>query len=49
MLCAVYGPMEVKLRNELVDRAFIDVVVKPAIGVAGEWRAASAPIGAALT
>ena len=38
VLCAVYGPAEVKLRNERVDRAHIEITVKPATGSAGRER-----------
>jgi len=33
VLCSVTGPAEVKPRNEIVDRAFIEVVFKPASGI----------------
>jgi len=33
VLCSVVGPTEVKPRNELLDRAFIEVIVKPAHGL----------------
>ena len=32
VLCSVVGPAEVKIRNELMDRAFVEVVFKPATG-----------------
>lgn len=32
VLCSVTGPAEVKPRNELMDRAFVEVVFKPATG-----------------
>lgn len=38
MLCSVNGPTEVKLRNELVDRAYVDVIVQPPVGVASTNR-----------
>ncbi|KAI8854449.1 ribosomal protein S5 domain 2-type protein [Chytridium lagenaria] len=34
-LAAVYGPKEVKVREEQIDRAFIDVNMKPLIGLSG--------------
>jgi exosome complex component RRP46 len=33
VLCSVTGPAEVKVRNELMDKAFIEVVFKPASGL----------------
>ena len=32
VLCSVYGPQEVKIKDELLDRATIDVNIKPQIG-----------------
>ena len=34
-LCAVYGPAEVKLNQEKVDRSTLDCIIKPKIGLAG--------------
>lgn len=34
-LCAVYGPTEVKLNQEKVDRSTLDCIIKPKIGLAG--------------
>ncbi|KAJ3218872.1 Exosome component 5 [Dinochytrium kinnereticum] len=34
-LAAVYGPKEVKLRDELIDRAFVEVNLKPLVGFSG--------------
>lgn len=35
VVAAVYGPGEVKIKKEMVDRATIDVVYKPKIGLPG--------------
>lgn len=35
VFASVNGPMEVKPRDELPQEAFIEVIVRPAIGVAG--------------
>jgi len=35
VLAAVNGPVEVQRRDELPEEAFIDVVIRPAAGVAG--------------
>jgi len=35
VLVAVYGPMEVRQRKEIIDRASIEVIYKPDKGVAG--------------
>eukprot|EP00160_Parvularia_atlantis_P019053 Unigene7300_Nuclearia_a/m.22421 Unigene7300_Nuclearia_a/g.22421 ORF Unigene7300_Nuclearia_a/g.22421 Unigene7300_Nuclearia_a/m.22421 type:complete len:212 (-) Unigene7300_Nuclearia_a:38-673(-) len=35
VLCSVTGPIDVKPKNELLDRAFLDVVVRPATGLPG--------------
>jgi len=32
-LCAVYGPVEVKLNQEKVDRATLDCIIKPKVGL----------------
>ena len=34
-LCAVYGPAEVKLNQEKVDRSTLDCIIKPKIGLSG--------------
>ncbi|ORX85177.1 exosome component Rrp46 [Anaeromyces robustus] len=33
VLCSVYGPQEVKIKDELLDRATIDVNITPQIGI----------------
>ncbi|KAI9139633.1 ribosomal protein S5 domain 2-type protein [Paraphysoderma sedebokerense] len=33
VICSVYGPTEVKLKNEQLDRATIEVNVKPSVGL----------------
>ena len=35
IIASVSGPMEVRPRDELPDKAFIEVIVRPAIGVGG--------------
>lgn len=35
VLCGVYGPVEVKIRDEFLDRATIEVNFKPHIGLSG--------------
>ncbi|GAO47148.1 ribosomal protein S5 domain 2-like protein [Saitoella complicata NRRL Y-17804] len=35
LLCSVNGPMEVRLRDEQVDKATIEVIVRPAVGAPG--------------
>jgi hypothetical protein len=35
VLCSVVGPAEVKIRDEKLDRATIDVVARPLVGVPG--------------
>ena len=35
VLAAVYGPAEVKINKELIDRATVDVIYKPKIGLPG--------------
>ncbi|BFZ63397.1 exosome non-catalytic core subunit rrp46 [Saitoella coloradoensis] len=35
LLCSVNGPMEVRLRDEQVDKATIEVIVRPAVGASG--------------
>jgi len=35
VIASVSGPMEVKPRDELPDRAFIEIIVRPAVGVGG--------------
>uniref|UniRef100_U9TRS2 Exoribonuclease phosphorolytic domain-containing protein n=1 Tax=Rhizophagus irregularis (strain DAOM 181602 / DAOM 197198 / MUCL 43194) TaxID=747089 RepID=U9TRS2_RHIID len=36
VLCTVNGPAEVKLRDEKLDKATIDVVVRPLVGAPGK-------------
>jgi exosome complex component RRP46 len=38
---AVNGPIEVGRRDELSEEAAIDIIVRPAVGVAGTLRASS--------
>ncbi|OUM66283.1 hypothetical protein PIROE2DRAFT_40917 [Piromyces sp. E2] len=33
VLCSVYGPQEVKIKDELLDRATVDVNITPQIGI----------------
>lgn len=33
VLAAVYGPTEVKARRELIDRATLEVILRPATGI----------------
>jgi hypothetical protein len=35
VLAAVYGPVEVKQSKEKPDRTVVEVIVKPATGIAG--------------
>ena len=35
VLAAVYGPKEVKIKDEKLDRAFIEVIFKPLVGLSG--------------
>ena len=37
VLCSINGPAEVKLRDEKLDKATIDVVVRPLVGTSGNW------------
>lgn len=34
-IASVSGPMEVRPRDELPDKTFIEVIVRPAVGVGG--------------
>lgn len=36
-LCSVYGPGEVKIVKELAERAYINVVYKPRVGITS-WK-----------
>jgi exosome complex component RRP46 len=36
MLASFHGPQEVRIRDELVDRATLEVVHRPLDGIAGE-------------
>ena len=36
VLCAVNGPIEAQRREELPEEAVVDVIIKPATGVAGK-------------
>ena len=38
VLCSVNGPAEVKLRDEKLDKATIDVVVRPLVGPPGKYN-----------
>ena len=35
VLCSVTGPADVRIRDEKLDKATLDVIVRPAVGVAG--------------
>ncbi|CAG8751294.1 7857_t:CDS:2, partial [Funneliformis mosseae] len=35
VLCSINGPAEVKLRDEKLDKATIDVIVRPLVGTTG--------------
>ncbi|KAG9289832.1 hypothetical protein G9A89_015412 [Geosiphon pyriformis] len=35
VICSIYGPAEVKIRDEKLDKATIDVIYRPLIGVSG--------------
>lgn len=37
-MCAVYGPGEVKIMKELAERAYVNVVYKPRIGVSSKSK-----------
>lgn len=36
MLAAVYGPAEVKVSKEIYDRATLEVLIQPKVGLPGE-------------
>ena len=36
VLAGVYGPAEVKISKEIYDRATLEVVIQPKVGLAGE-------------
>ena len=40
VLAAVYGPVDVAVRSELPDRAFLEVILKPASKMAGVFEKA---------
>jgi len=35
VMCAVYGPAEVKVHKEIIDKATVECIVKPKVGLAG--------------
>lgn len=35
-MASVYGPMDILHKNEIIDRATIDVLVKPPVGLPGD-------------
>ena len=37
-MCSVNGPMEVKIKDELIDKCSIDVVYKPSIGATSNLK-----------
>jgi ribonuclease PH len=37
VIASVSGPMEVKSRDELPDQTFIEIIVRPAVGVGGVY------------
>ncbi|KAA8914509.1 ribosomal protein S5 domain 2-type protein [Sphaerosporella brunnea] len=50
VVASVSGPMEVKARDELPDKTFIEVIVRPAVGVGGtRERALESRLLAALS
>ncbi|KAI5797651.1 ribosomal protein S5 domain 2-type protein [Geopyxis carbonaria] len=50
IIASVSGPMEVRPRDELPERAFVEVLVRPCVGVAGtKERALESRLSAALT
>ena len=36
MIAAAYGPAEVRASKELIDKATLEVVFKPKVGMSGE-------------
>ena len=38
VMVGVYGPVEVRLNKEIVNKATVEVVFRPKTGIAGKYR-----------
>ena len=35
IMCGVYGPVEVKMQKEIIDKATVECILKPKVGMPG--------------
>lgn len=38
VMVAVYGPVEVKMNKELLDKALVEVILRPKVGLPGIFK-----------